>query len=51
MAVGEALSNAFIHAYDRGTGPLEIDLMDEAEVLRPGPRGLGTAIRMVKRLR
>jgi len=96
VAVGEALSNAFIHAYDHSVGPLEIDLtfdgarltvlvhdhgkaltdrptvpstlpaptgrggrglfiigqfMDEAEVLHPGPRGPGTAIRMVKRLR
>jgi anti-sigma regulatory factor (Ser/Thr protein kinase) len=94
--VGEALSNAFIHAYGRSVGPLEIDmafdgsqfsvivhdrgkpltarlsipktipadkgqggrglyvigqLMDEAEVLHPGPRGNGTAIRMVKRVR
>lgn len=97
VAVGEALSNAYIHAYGRDVGPLEIDLgsdgacvtilihdhgkpltdrpaipstlpqrgdgrggrglyiigylMDEAEVLHPGPRGMGTAIRMVKRIR
>lgn len=96
VAVGEALSNAYIHAYNRDVGPLEIDLafdgatfslivhdhgkpltdrpvipqtlplpagkggrglyvigrlMDEAEVLHPGPRGRGTAIRMVKHLR
>ncbi|MGH2397810.1 MAG: ATP-binding protein [bacterium] len=97
VAVGEALSNAYIHAYGRDVGPLEIDLasdgarvtilihdhgkpltdrpaipgtlpqrgdgrggrglyligrlMDEAEVIHPGPRGRGTAIRMVKRVR
>lgn len=96
IAVGETLSNAFIHAYGRSVGPLQIDLafdgsdfsitvhdsgkpltdrpsipktlpadkgqggrglyvigqlMDEAEVLHPGPRGNGTAIRMVKRVR
>ncbi|MGH2405629.1 MAG: ATP-binding protein [bacterium] len=95
VAVGEALTNAFIHAYKSSPGPLEVDLafdgkqltllvhdhgkaltdrpaiptslpavagggrglyligqlMDEAEVLHPGPRGSGTAIRMVKRVR
>ncbi len=97
VAVGEALSNAYIHAYARDAGPLTIKLacdgacvtilihdkgkpltdrpaipstlpargegtggrglyiigrlMDEAEVLHPGPRGRGIAIRMVKRIR
>lgn len=97
VAVGESLSNAYIHAYGREAGPLKITLafdgecvtilihddgkpltdrpaipsalpqrgngrggrglyiighlMDHAEVLHPGPRGKGTAIRMVKRIR
>ncbi|MGQ0568375.1 MAG: ATP-binding protein [Armatimonadota bacterium] len=95
IAVGEVLSNAYVHAYDQERGPMQIDLeydgnqfvfmihdhgkpltaiptipdalparagkggrglylvgqlMDEAQVIHPGPRGGGTAIRMVKRL-
>lgn len=95
IAVGEVLSNAYLHAYERKGGPIQIDLefdgtkfvftihdhgkplttipaipktlpagtggggrglyligqlMDEAQVIHPGPSGAGTAIRMVKRL-
>jgi len=96
VAVGEILSNAYVHAYGQKPGLLAIDLkfdgdqfvllihdhgkpltaipeipqtlprptgtggrglylvgqlMDAAEILHPGPTGLGTAVRIVKRIR